>query len=96
MTRIFISVLLLIFLCGCHITNSDNQITEVIEVYPKGLDPARNLGYFENRLINAIYEPLVRLDSDYQTVLPGLAEKWEVSEDSKTFRFHLKKKIYFP
>jgi peptide/nickel transport system substrate-binding protein len=49
-----------------------------------------------NRLsiIFSIYEALVKLDSQgrYQ---PGLAERWEVGEDSRTWTFHLRSGVKF-
>ncbi len=41
-----------------------------------------------------IYEPLVTVDYNYQ-FQPGLAEKWEVSDDGLTWTFHLKKGVKF-
>jgi len=39
-----------------------------------------------------VYEPLVYLASDY-TLKPGLAEKWELQPDGKTWRFTLRKNV---
>jgi peptide/nickel transport system substrate-binding protein len=36
-----------------------------------------------------IYSNLVHVDSDMSTVIPDLAETWEVSDDARTFTFHL-------
>ncbi len=43
---------------------------------------------------NMIYETLVSMDTNYQ-FQPGLAEKWEVSEDGLTWTFHLRKGVKF-
>jgi peptide/nickel transport system substrate-binding protein len=37
------------------------------------------------------YEPLVRWDRSGKKVIPGLAERWEISDDGKTYVFHLRK-----
>lgn len=37
------------------------------------------------------YEPLVRWDSTGRNVAPGLAERWEVLDDGRTYVFHLRK-----
>ncbi len=43
-----------------------------------------------------IYDPLVRLDpKDNVSILPGLAEKWEVSSDYTEYTFHLRKDVKF-
>jgi ABC-type transport system substrate-binding protein len=41
-----------------------------------------------------VYEPLVYLGSDY-TLKPGLAERWELQPDGKTWRFHLRRGVTF-
>ena len=42
-----------------------------------------------------VYEGLVKLSSKNLTVLPSIAEKWEISPDAKTFTFHIRKGVYF-
>lgn len=37
------------------------------------------------------YEPLVRWSVDGSEVVPGVAKSWEVSDDAKTYTFHLRK-----
>lgn len=39
-----------------------------------------------------VYDPLVRWSTDYQ-IVPNLAQKWEVSEDGRSFVFHLVKGV---
>jgi len=41
-----------------------------------------------------VYEPLVYLASDY-TLKPGLAERWELQPDGKTWRFFLRHNVKF-
>ncbi|MDB5612668.1 MAG: transporter substrate-binding protein, partial [Devosia sp.] len=36
------------------------------------------------------YDGLVRYDREWKTIVPNLAESWEVSEDSKTYTFKLR------
>lgn len=37
------------------------------------------------------YDGLVRYDREWKQIIPNLAESWEVSEDAKTYTFHLRK-----
>lgn len=41
-----------------------------------------------------VYEPLIYLGSDY-TLQPGLAERWELVNEGKTWRFHLRRGVTF-
>jgi ABC-type transport system substrate-binding protein len=41
-----------------------------------------------------VYEPLIYLGSDY-TLKPGLAERWELQPDGKTWRFFLRQNVKF-
>lgn len=41
-----------------------------------------------------VYEPLIYLSSDY-TLRPGLAERWELVNNGKTWRFHLRRGVKF-
>jgi ABC-type transport system substrate-binding protein len=43
----------------------------------------------------AIYEGLVRYKSGSTDVEPALAEKWDVSDDGKTYTFHLRSGVQF-
>lgn len=36
------------------------------------------------------YEPLVRWSPDGQKVIPGVAKSWDISDDGKTYTFHLR------
>jgi ABC-type transport system substrate-binding protein len=42
-----------------------------------------------------LYDTLVNLDFDLETITPGLAESWQVSPDGKTCTFALKKGVRF-
>ncbi|MEM9165972.1 MAG: peptide ABC transporter substrate-binding protein [Planctomycetota bacterium] len=56
------------------------------------LDPQRMSWMQDLRVARLLYEPLVRLDvlhEDY-VVVPGVAERWDISEDQLTYTFHLR------
>ena len=49
----------------------------------------------EALVVGQIHESLLRLDPKTLEVVPGLAEKWEISKDGKTITFHLVKGAHF-
>ncbi|MDS1138680.1 ABC transporter substrate-binding protein [Nitratireductor indicus] len=53
-----------------------------------GLDPHKQTAFSSLRLLELVYEPLVRLDKDLK-IIPALADSWEFSEDGKTLSFKL-------
>ncbi|KAA0942155.1 hypothetical protein FQ087_20565 [Sporosarcina sp. ANT_H38] len=59
------------------------------------LDPAHMKEEDSFQIAVNMYETLVNLDEKGATVVPGLAEKWEASEDGLTYKFQLRKDIKF-
>src|SRR5215211_3154400 len=56
----------------------------------KSLDPAIVTGQPENRMINALFEGLVQWHPETLEPVPGVAERWDISEDKRTYTFHLR------
>ncbi len=65
------------------------------ESEPVCLDPALAFDDYSPRVVNQVFEGLVKFDKDTTNVVPGLAEKWTVSEDGKSWVFSLRKGIKF-
>lgn len=61
----------------------------------KGIDPNGNNGSSEGRTLDLIYEGLVRVSDDGQSVVPHLATKIEVSDDHLFYTVHLKPNVKF-
>ncbi|QQR38365.1 ABC transporter substrate-binding protein [Devosia rhizoryzae] len=53
-----------------------------------GLDPHTQTAFSSLRLLELIYEPLVRLDAELN-VVPAIASSWQFAEDAKTLTFTL-------
>ena len=53
-----------------------------------GLDPHKQTAFSSLRLLELVYEPLVRLDAELN-VIPAVATSWEFSPDAKTLTFKL-------
>ena len=58
------------------------------------MDPYTLNETINNALNNHLFDTLVETDNDLQPK-PGLAESWEVSEDARTWIFHLRKGVTF-
>ena len=56
---------------------------------PQSLDPHKVSGDWENRIVGDLFEGLVTEDRQASPV-PGMAERWEVSSDGRTYTFHLR------
>jgi len=60
---------------------------------PQSLDPHIITGIPEDQIVRNIFEGLVVLDPDTTKPAPGSAERWEVLDGGKQFRFHLRKSL---
>jgi glutathione transport system substrate-binding protein len=58
-------------------------------------DPPRSTARAASEVIYMMSDTLVSLDFDMATIRPGLAERWSVSEDGKTYTFHLRRDVTF-
>jgi peptide/nickel transport system substrate-binding protein len=54
------------------------------------LDPMRSASGGNIETYGQIYGRLLRRDADSGELQPGLAESWEISEDGRTYTFHLR------
>lgn len=64
--------------------------TEIGSIYPISIT-----NQVEALIVGQIHESLVKLDSKTLEVVPGLAEKWEISNDGKKITIHLTKGAHF-
>ncbi|WP_232695408.1 ABC transporter substrate-binding protein [Brevibacillus daliensis] len=60
-----------------------------------GLDPARITDGESSRVTENVLETLVAYEQDNTNIIPGLAEKWEIAPDGKTYTFTLRKGVKF-
>jgi oligopeptide transport system substrate-binding protein len=90
--------ILAVFACALVIVgftfgkSSDRRADFVLanETEPKSLDPATMTGEPEGRLAMALFEGVTRYDAKTMLPAPGVAESWDISEDGKTYTFHLR------
>ncbi len=57
---------------------------------PADLDPHVIQGVPEHNIIKALFEGLVTVNPKDLSPIPGVAERWEVSPDGKTYTFYLR------
>ncbi|MDB4533256.1 ABC transporter substrate-binding protein [Vicingaceae bacterium] len=60
----------------------------------KSLDPAFSRNRETIWAANHLYNGLIQMD-DELNILPSIAKSWEISEDGKTYTFHLRDDVYF-
>ncbi|MGN7292693.1 ABC transporter substrate-binding protein [Rhizobium sp. SAFR-030] len=59
-----------------------------------GLDPHKQTAFSSIRLLELVYEPLIRLDANLQPI-PAIAASWTFADDAKSLTFKLDPKAKF-
>ncbi len=62
---------------------------------PSGIDPHINASAELGIPLSSVYDTLVFLDSARGEFVPGLAERWEISNDGLRYTFYLRKDVRF-
>ncbi|MBW2732418.1 MAG: ABC transporter substrate-binding protein [Deltaproteobacteria bacterium] len=89
--------LTLLLLTGCERKASQPRRALVI-AQPRAvesLDPPRNTTAEGAQVVSLLYEPLIRIDGASGRVMPGLAARWSVAPDGRTWTFHLRRGVRF-
>ncbi len=94
--RILLTALLLLTLSSVAMAQDDNSNTLIMAraVDATGLDPHTQTAFASLRLLELIYEPLVRTDQNLDLV-PALAESWSFSDDGMTLTVNLREGVTF-
>jgi peptide/nickel transport system substrate-binding protein len=66
-----------------------------LDAEPKTLDPHATTALNDFRVLANVYEGLVRFADDRLEVVPGLAERWSVSDDGRVVDFVLRRGVRF-
>src|SRR5947207_3124669 len=80
----------LLLLDGCARREPPADLVIVNGNEPESLDPAIVTGISEMRIAKALFEGLLRLEATNARPVAGLAERWDISPDGKTYTFHLR------
>lgn len=79
----------LVLLTSCSRFEERADFVVVNGAEPQTLDPAVISGQPEGRISQALFEGLLSRNAKGE-LIPGVAEKWELSEDGLTLTFHLR------
>ena len=95
--RLFFIVFISLLLISCSQGETRVEKGNRLGIYhlgngsePQSLDPHVATGQPEGRILNALYEGLVSTNPYTLEQEPGVAERWEVSEDGLIYRFYLR------
>jgi oligopeptide transport system substrate-binding protein len=57
---------------------------------PQSVDPAIATAAVESTILSSLFEGLINISIDGKAILPGVAERWEISDDKLVYTFHLR------
>ncbi|QDL91721.1 ABC transporter substrate-binding protein [Paroceanicella profunda] len=77
------------------IAAAQSSVTIVREVDSNNYDPQKSTARAASEVLFMMGDTLVGLDPDMKTVVPMLAESWDMSDDGLTYTFHLKDGVSF-
>lgn len=86
-------VVFMVILCGCRPGFERAELVIANSVEPESLDPIVISGQADARVVECLFEGLVRSDPVTAAPEPGLAASWDVDDDGITYRFHLRPNI---
>ncbi|MFM8316600.1 MAG: peptide ABC transporter substrate-binding protein [Deltaproteobacteria bacterium] len=86
---------ILSILIGIPLGSAQSAVPQILNLgnggEPKDLDPHITTGVPEFHILMNLLEGLVNKDPKTLTPIPGVAEKWKLSKDGKTYTFSLRK-----
>jgi peptide/nickel transport system substrate-binding protein len=90
-----ISVFMAVLLVACRPPAGEGKLVYGLTLAPlSGIDPHVGASSELGIPLTSVYDPLVWLSPDGEYV-PGLAERWQVSDDGRTYTFNLRRKVQF-
>jgi peptide/nickel transport system substrate-binding protein len=74
---------------------ADTTLVIGLAADPTGFDPEAVANTTANFVMGVIYDSLIRYESGTAAPAPGVAERWEISPDGRTYTFHLRHDVRF-
>jgi oligopeptide transport system substrate-binding protein len=84
-----VAVLAMFLLCACERSTPRADLVFINGAEPETLDPAIITGQPEGRVVHALFEGLCAFNKSGRAI-PGVAERWDISPDGKTYTFSLR------
>ncbi len=95
-TSLIAILLLTVALCaGCGRGPSAAHLTYGLTLAPTGIDPHLNASAELGIPLSSVYDTLVFQDPESGEFVPGLAERWEISPNGRTYTFFLRSGVVF-
>ena len=88
--RLFFGSLLLALLAACTVSEPPADLRIINGKEPETLDPALVVGQPDGRVALSLFEGLTRYNAVTAAPEPGLAERWDISEDGRTYTFYIR------
>ncbi len=82
-------------LCACSHSSDQNSIVYGLTLAPSGIDPHLNASAELGIPLTSVYDTLVFQDPASGEFVPGLAERWTISDDGLTYTFDLRDDVTF-
>jgi len=89
------AILFSLLLTCCRPAGSNQRLVYGLTLAPSGIDPHVNASSELGIPLTSVYDTLVYLDPVSGQFVPGLAERWEVSEDGRVYTFDLRQDVKF-
>ncbi len=91
----FLLILLTILVAGCNTPSPGGRVIYGLTLSPTGIDPHVNASSELGIPLTSVYDTLVYRDPESGDFVPGLAERWEVSDDGLVYTFYLRDGVSF-
>ena len=92
---VLLPVLLSALLIGCNGSPASDRLVYGLTLTPSGIDPHVNASSELGIPLTSVYDTLVYQDPETGEFVPGLAERWDVSDDGLVYTFHLRQNVTF-
>ncbi|MBC7811931.1 MAG: hypothetical protein H7175_12325, partial [Burkholderiales bacterium] len=91
LARLFLLTLILVLAAGTISAQDELKILVTGEGPgdPRSIDPQQAIDTKDWNLENSLFPALTTLDEETREIVPGIAASWDISEDGKTYTFHL-------